>query len=64
MRAPCLNCTERKLGCHVECPKYKAFRLHMETVRQKRIDDVEAKSYASHTSYRIRRSRGDYRRPK
>ena len=26
MRCPCKNCTERKLGCHGTCERYKAWK--------------------------------------
>lgn len=25
-KAPCMGCAERKVGCHSECPKYRAWK--------------------------------------
>ena len=32
---PCYECTERKLGCHSKCEKYKIFRIKIEEMRNK-----------------------------
>lgn len=26
IKAPCMNCTDREVGCHGKCPKYKEFK--------------------------------------
>lgn len=44
MKGPCLNCIDRKVGCHSICEKYKVYREYKdkenEKIRQsKRIYD-------------------------
>lgn len=38
MDVPCNGCTDRRVGCHAECPaytEYRAFREHRRNERQK-----------------------------
>lgn len=44
-RVPCMNCEERKMNCHSNCEKYKAFKdglekRRIERNRQNEIDNV------------------------
>ena len=38
IKAPCLNCTDRSMGCHGKCEKYQSFvkqsKEHNENVRK------------------------------
>ena len=34
MEAACRNCTDRKVGCHDDCPRYKEFRIRVEEIRE------------------------------
>lgn len=36
MVAPCKDCTDRELGCHSKCEKYKAFKEWNDQAREKR----------------------------
>ena len=38
-RNPCQFCTDRREGCHSNCPRYKAFRERMDEVNQKKERD-------------------------
>lgn len=40
MKAPCLNCEDRKLKCHVDCIKYKEFVDEGDAVKQAKLDYV------------------------
>ena len=43
--APCLNCTDRRLGCHSTCERYKAFAAQRKTEREARtryLKDTDA----------------------
>lgn len=33
---PCLDCPERKLGCHSSCKKYKAYRKKKDKEKENR----------------------------
>lgn len=35
MKAPCLNCTDRKVGCHSICEKYKVYREYKDKENEK-----------------------------
>lgn len=39
MIAPCKDCTERKVGCHADCDKYKEYRRALDAINQKRRED-------------------------
>ena len=41
-RAPCKNCTERRIGCHGECKAYREYCAFMEKVRETRKKIIEA----------------------
>ena len=32
---PCYNCTERRVGCHSKCDKYKEFKEKLAELRDK-----------------------------
>ena len=36
MKAPCLNCPDRKVGCHSECTKYLKFQQHKALLREQK----------------------------
>ena len=36
MQAPCKDCTDRQLGCHSVCEKYKEYAKHNEERRKLR----------------------------
>lgn len=37
----CLNCTERYLGCHSRCEKYKAEKIKTEQAHKRRDEYIE-----------------------
>ena len=43
---PCIDCPDRKVGCHGKCDKYKKFKDKMNKMRK------EERSYHSIRSYR------------
>lgn len=38
MNVPCHGCTERKIGCHGNCPRYAEYRAEREETYKKRRD--------------------------
>lgn len=36
MKAPCLNCADRKISCHSSCTQYNLFREERELIAKKR----------------------------
>lgn len=38
MKNACMNCTERYIGCHAECEKYKEFADKCDKVRKARAE--------------------------
>jgi hypothetical protein len=36
MKAPCQDCTDREVGCHSSCDKYKAFKQKCDELRELR----------------------------
>lgn len=47
---PCLNCTDRKLGCHSSCKQYKEFQKRCEEIRAK--ERAEKDIYAGYRDYK------------
>lgn len=35
INSPCMNCENRKMGCHSTCDKYKEFKITIETEKAK-----------------------------
>lgn len=33
IQSPCINCPDRKVGCHTDCEKYIAFRAENERLK-------------------------------
>lgn len=47
---PCLNCTDRKLGCHGSCERYKEFQEKNEEIKAK--ERAEKDIYAGYRDYK------------
>lgn len=45
--ALCKDCTERYLGCHSECDRYKEYREGINNRNNARFKDKESYSYVS-----------------
>jgi hypothetical protein len=50
LKTPCMDCTERHVGCHSGCDRYKEYKENYEQIRkeirkeaekQTRLDDYE-----------------------
>lgn len=52
MEAPCYKCSDRKLGCHSTCDKYKEFK--------ERIEDWHKKRALAHASEPLPKKRRKY----
>lgn len=59
MRAPCLGCGDRRLGCHARCERYKAFRAECDAIREKRKEDAEFDAARIDRAERRRKHGGD-----
>lgn len=55
--SPCHYCSDRRVGCHSECEKYKAFKAECEEERQKRLKDNEFNGYKSRSAEKRLRHR-------
>lgn len=42
-KVPCKNCTERVVGCHSTCKRYKEYRAICDNNIDKRMKNVEIK---------------------
>lgn len=45
MKAPCKDCINRKLGCHMTCEKYQKFNKQREQIRQNRFNANKDNDY-------------------
>ena len=54
-QSPCFECTERHMGCHSECEKYKQFRAEREEVSRQRILNQAPTDYSIKTLARIKK---------
>lgn len=43
LHSPCKDCTDRTMGCHGRCDKYKAYRVEVD-----KLYEARAKSIAAH----------------
>ena len=41
VKSPCIKCTERQLGCHSKCNKYKQFRIDLSVVRKNEYGGID-----------------------
>lgn len=55
MNAPCKGCTDRELGCHGTCERYKDYRIWREKIRQNKADAGFANEITSMSIQRIQR---------
>ena len=44
VKAPCLDCNDRKVGCHGKCDDYKGFRSGLDNTN-KIIRETKERSY-------------------
>ena len=44
-KAPCQGCTDRALGCHSTCEKYKEFRAKQEVIYKARKERNDINNY-------------------
>lgn len=50
---PCLGCTERHIGCHAKCPKYRIIQEYSAKVKRGREHDkIYAGDYENDTKRR------------
>ena len=54
---PCKDCTERKIGCHGKCERYKAFKEYHEAEKQQKIREGNAADYFIESALRNRKRR-------
>lgn len=47
MLAPCYNCPNRHLGCHLTCELYSNFKKECEKLRQIRFSESKFREYTS-----------------
>ena len=57
MTAPCKNCTDRQMGCHGKCERYKAYREVMDEAARKRYAAGEAEGLEIEGKLRIMKTR-------
>lgn len=51
----CMNCTERRQGCHSLCARYKEFREKREAIRASRAKEREYTDFTFHKKVRIKK---------
>lgn len=49
---PCYNCTDREMGCHSKCEKYKGYSVQNEALREARQKTREDNGYFSEAKER------------
>ena len=60
---PCLNCTERKVGCHGKCEHYKKAAAEVQQINQTMRDEKQAgwiSGHESKTATNLRRRKRNY----
>lgn len=58
MRSPCKNCPCRFVGCHIQCPQYKAYTEDNTAIRElaSQLRRLEYELYATGDPRRKRRT--------
>lgn len=58
MRSPCKNCPRRNVGCHIQCPQYKAYTEDNTKIRElaSQLRRLEYELYATGDKRRKRRT--------
>ena len=51
-QTPCMNCQDRKVGCHGSCEKYKELQAHYKKIREEKKYENEFYDYAVKTTMR------------
>ena len=57
MKAPCLNCKERVLGCHSHCERYTTFAKERERIYEDRLKDLDVNETVAHGIARAQKPR-------
>lgn len=53
--APCKDCSDRYLGCHGKCPKYRLWRVKHDSLNKAISDTIEEqKAYDDITNPKLR----------
>lgn len=55
MKGPCLGCTDRHLGCHSECERYKQYQRNLEEAKQKEQQQKDYRNQYFDARYGYRR---------
>lgn len=45
MRAPCFECEDRKLKCHADCERYKAYIAEYREFKKRKYKDADYIKY-------------------
>lgn len=53
MKAPCYNCPDRKLRCHLTCQKYIEYAEERAEIRKKRLEESNFVDYKCSRMYKI-----------
>lgn len=58
-KQPCLNCTDRKLGCHGACERYQEFQKKNEEAKAKeRAESLAYENYRNYREEKVKRLKG------
>ena len=49
--APCRECTDRYLGCHDDCARYREYKKNSEDIKNKQKQDTEPAKFLKCESY-------------
>lgn len=60
--APCKDCSERHIGCHSECEKYKSFREFKMIQYEKKIKEQSIEGYVADSIIKYARNKHTKRR--
>ena len=53
--SPCKDCSDRVVGCHSSCDKYKQYRSELDEFKAKRAADKDERAFASDIKGAVKR---------
>ena len=57
IKAPCLNCEDRQVGCHSNCEAYLSWTKKIKDANARKFEGWDASSYTIDRSAKFRRKR-------
>ena len=61
MKPPCHNCSDRHVGCHARCERYKTFTTEQQEIKRRQQADREYRDYTRDRYDRVKKIQEQHR---